>query len=355
MHRTNTFVRVLVVSLLILQTLVFAPNAYADNQGIELSPGIFEDKVDPGKTYTFSLRVRNVSETPKTYYLSTKDIKSVDGGGRPEFAMEGEPTPYNLSTWITLGEASVDLNPGQSKTVSFSVAVPEEATPGSHFGGIFLEAEPPKLRNTGAGVGVTVGSLINLQISGEVVEDARLRSFSTSQLVYNTLPVTFETNIENLGNTLLRPTGIVEVVNMFGKKVASLRVNESSAGLFPAAQRAFTVEWSSEDFAFGRYQAVLSLVYGDDVRKTVSATMSFWVLPIKPISIALGSLLALMLVLYVGIRMYIASTLRAMGVGTSEARYARKYQKSMSKTMFTLVILFVFCVVFLGGIFLLFA
>jgi len=334
--------------------LVLPISLFADSEGIQISPALFEERVDAGKTYDFSLKVRNTSALDKTYYLSVKDIKSVDNAGRPTFAEAGEPTDYDLSGWVTLKTESVTLTPGATETVDFTVAIPSDATPGSHFGGVFLTTEPPRLREIGTAVGVSVGSLLSLRISGEAIENARLREFSTTKLIYNGLPIAFDTGMENLGNTLLRPTGFIEIVNMFGTEVANLKVNESNAGLFPKAERAFNVVWESDDFQFGRYQAVLSLVYGDDVRKTVSATTSFWVLPLKPIAGVLGSILGVLLVLYILVKVYIARTLSAMGV-SREARAARKYERSMSKTMFTIVVLLIFCALFLGGLFLMFA
>lgn len=343
---------------LALFTLV-SPLGVLAAEGVEVKPAIIEDRVDPGSTHSFVLKVQNISDIERTFYLNTKDIKGIDEGGRPLFVSEGDPTIFNISSWITLPQESVTLGANEKRDIVFSVTVPHEASPGSHFGGIFLEAEPPRLRSTGAGVGVSVGSLINLQISGDIVEDARLRSFATGRLIYNTLPAQFETRVENLGNTLLRPTGFVEIVDMFGAEVANLRINESNAGVFPDSDRTFTVTWDKTGFTFGRYQAILSLIYGDDVRKTVSASTSFWVLPLKPILIILGSILGFMLVLYVGVRMHIQKKLREMGVSSKNksqaALYAKQYQGPLSRTTLLVVVLLIFCVLFLGGLFFLLA
>lgn len=337
-----------------------APSAFAASpEGLEINPAIFEDKVDPGETRNFTLKVKNVSEVEKTFYVHTKDIKGIDEGGRPEFANEGEPTPFDLSSWITVSEGAITIPAGGTGVVQFSVRVPQEATPGSHFGGIFLDSVPPRLRTTGAAVGLSVGSLINLQIAGDIVENARFRVFSTEKMIYDKLPVQFDARIENLGNTLVRPAGFIEVVNMFGKEVASLTVNDSGAGTFPMSERTYNVVWQETDFAFGRYQAVATVVYGGDIRKTLNASTSFWVLPLVPIASVLGGVLAFILVLYVGIRMYIQGKLKEMGVtGNSRSQaalYTQKYQQPLSRTMLTVFAVVVFCVLFLVGLFMMFA
>lgn len=344
----------LLATLVFLTALIGTP-VYADTQGIELSPAIFEDKVDPGKTYDFTLKVKNVSDSDKTFYLDARDIKSVDEAGRPEFVAEGEPTPFNLSSWVTVSADSVFIPAGETRAVYFSIAVPADATPGAHFGGIFLESLPPKLRTTGTGVGVAVGSLLSLRISGEIIEDARLRAFSTGKLIYTELPAEFEVRIENLGNALIRPAGFVEVINMFGKQVANIRLNESAAGVFPGAERSFKVVWDHDEFAFGRYQAVTSVVYGDDVRKTISASTSFWVLPLMPLLYFFGGILAFILVLYFGVRTYIRKQLSRMGVRGGERTYDARYGKKMSQTTSIIITLFIFCVVFMTFLLVLFA
>lgn len=354
--RANIF-SAFVLAVLLVGTPLSALAAEAE--GIELSPAVFQEKADPGGTYTFRVNVRNVSETEKTLYVTARDIKGINESGTPEFASEGEPTPYNLSTWISLPETEVVVPPGGQTSVPFTVTVPKDATPGGHFGGIFLESKAPRLRQTGAGVGFNVGSLINLQISGDIVEEARVREFSTGQLLYDKLPVAFDIRLENKGNTLVRPSGFVEVIDMFGKEVASISVNENAGGTFPQSERTYNVVWKESDFAFGRYQALATLVYGDEVRKTLTATAAFWVLPIVPIASVLGGVLAFILILYFGIRMHIQKRLREMGVSSSSrsqaALYAQKHQQPLSKTLLMVVGVIFFCALFLVGLFVMFA
>jgi hypothetical protein len=145
---------------------------------------------------------------------------------------------------------------------------------------------------------------------------------------------------------------------MFGKQIANVRVNESGGSVFPKSERMVETTWKYDEFAFGRYQAVLSLVYGIDERKTIYSTTSFWVLPLKPILTALGILFVLIIGLYVSVRMYIQKKLREMGGSSRRVDanfYAKKYQRSSS--LLTMVVLagFLVCVAFLFLLFLMFA
>lgn len=327
--------------------------------GLQLKPAIVEDQVDPGASHEYSIAVTNISSAAGTYYLIAQDIKGVDDQGRPTFSKPGEVTGYELSSWITLPSGPLTLAAGETKNVSFSVQIPSGASPGSHFAGVFVSDKPVAPTTSGTGVGFNIGSIVSLRISGDIREDAALREFSTDKLIYATPNVAFMTKVQNSGNVLVQPTGFVQIANMFGKQVASVPVNDSVASVFPNSERVYTSTWQSSDFAFGRYEATVSLVYGTDAKKTIYSTTSFWVLPIVPIVTVLGTLLALVVLVYVLMKMYIRNKLRQMGVAhVSRADtdfYKKKYQKSGSKLVIVTMAVLLACLVFLALVFMLFA
>ncbi|MBP9669337.1 MAG: hypothetical protein KBE09_03540 [Candidatus Pacebacteria bacterium] len=350
---------VLIAVLVASVFLGAAPLVHAQSpEAIEITPAVIEDRVTPGQTYRFAIKVTNGSQTEKTFYLGAQDISGLDERGVPLFAEEGQPTEYELSSWIRLPQESVVIGPGETRSIPYVINVPSNASPGAHFGGVFLDVRPPKLRTIGAGIGMRTGSIINLRIAGDVQEDARIREFSTEKIVYSDAEIDFSTKVENLGNVLLRPHGLIEISDMFGRQVGSVRVNETGSAMFPKGDRNYVTTWEYDKFAFGRYQALVSIVYGDDSRKTLSATTSFWVLPLKPILIALSSLLAFVLLLYGWMRLYINRKLREMGVNPgkrADTYYVKKYNRSASRLMMILIGVFIFSVMFLFALFMLFA
>jgi hypothetical protein len=345
----------IVLSILILTTVAGGRFASAQAQGIEIQPAVIEGRIDPGNSYSYSVRVSNISDTEQTYYLSSQDISGLTDEGLPIFDDNTEKTPYELSSWITLSVDTIVIPPRGSKSVSFTVDVPKDAAPGAHFGGIFLDTTPQKLHTNGSAVGMKVGPIINLRVAGEATEDAQLREFSTGHIVYGSASnVDLNVRVENLGNVLVRPRGLVEITDMRGSKVDVLKVNDSAGGVFPKTDKTFTSVWSYDGFAIGRYQAVVSLVYGDDGNKTISAATSFWVLPLKPILTVLGSIFAILLVLYIFVRMYISRKLREMGGGRGDL-YARRNQSPVPRLLIIALALLFLAIVFLVLLFLMFA
>lgn len=315
--------------------------AYAQNNvaGIGISPATIEGGAIPGEIQTHTINVTNLSAVPQIYYLYLRDITGVEPGGVPIFAEENEiKTGYELTQWITLDTVEISVNPGEQKAIQVTISVPENATPGSHFGGVFVSMEPPRLRSTGAAVGYEVANIISIRVAGDAVENAQIRSFATGNFIYGKPIVDFTARIENKGSVLVRPYGPLEIFNMFGKRVAMLTMNESKKGVFPLASEDFVITWEADGPGFGRYQAILSMVYGDQGRQaTISSTASFWILPMNIILPALGVLAFLLLTAYIFIKMYVNKTIRNIGGG--QRRVIRRKKSGTSALLLVTVVM----------------
>ncbi len=348
----------LAVVVPVLTLLIGANSVLAQSsEGVEIRPAVIEDRVEPGQVYNFTIRVTNISTVEKTFYLTAQDITGLTDEGLPIFSEETEITPYELSSWIQLPDTQITLGANEARSVPFSIKVPMNASPGAHFGGVFMDARPPKQRENGAAIGLKVGSIINLRIAGDATEDAQLREFSSTRIVYGSAAnVSFDTRIANLGNVLIRPHGVIEITDMRGSKVGLVKINDIGAGVFPETTKEFNDSWEYDGFAFGRYQAVVSLVYGEDGRKTISAATSFWVLPLKLILTVLGSLFVALLILYVLVRSYINRKIREMSGGRGGADlYARRNRSPVPRLLIIALALLFLAIVFLVVLFLMFA
>jgi hypothetical protein len=317
--------------------------------GIGLKPAVIEDNAAPGEEQKHTVSVTNLSSATQTYYLSLRDIIGVEDGGVPIFADEGqEKTGYELVEWVSLSVNELTIAPGEEKTVDVTIKVPDNATPGSHFGGVFVSMTPPRLRETGAAVGYEVANIISLRVDGDVVVNAQIRAFSTSNFIHSTPKVEFNARVENKGTVLIKPFGPIEIRNMFGTKVASLTLNESKAGIFPLTERPFTVVWENESGGFGRYEAVVSMLYGEqDRQSTISSTTSFWILPLKIILPALGALAFILAVTYISIKLYIRRTMRAVIGDSRRIIRSRRRQGGTSAVLIALIVMLLVTALFL--------
>jgi len=332
--------------------------AQSGDTGIRIRPAMIEELIEPGVTETFTVGISNLSTVEQTYYLYTRDIVSATDEGVPVFATEGiERTEFELRQWITLGTDSFILAPNEEFSLPVTISVPQSASPGTHFGGVFISVEPPEMRSSGAAVGYEVANIIAIRVAGEATEKASIRQFSTENYVYGSPEVNFNVKIENTGNTLIRPSGPLTIKNMFGTTVGELLFNEQLGGVFPGNTREFDFSWSGEPPGFGRYEARVSPVFGEvGAYQTLSSTVTFWIMPMNIILPALGILAALLLVTFGIARLYIRRTLaQYSGVGTTRRITRRRKGGGGSAFLLVSIVMVLVTVLFLGALVILFA
>ena len=353
---TSASMRIFLLSFLFLNFVLASTANAQTGAGVGLKPATIEEGMNPGEVRQFKVEVSNLSGADQKYYVYRRDIVGVKAGGTPVFADENsERTGFELSEWIKLSVEELSIAANQTATIDFTLSVPDNASPGSHFGGIFVSVEPPRLRSTGAAVAYEVANIISIRVAGEAVESAQIREFSTDQYVYGSTNVTFSARIENEGNVLVRPMGPLEINNMFGKKVASLTFNDVLAGVFPKTTREFTIDWKSDSAGFGRYEAILSPVYGDEGRRsTISSTVTFWILPMNIIGPSLIVLAVLLIVVYGGVKLYVRRTMAMMSTGSTR-RLVRTRRRGEFPVLLVIISMLAVTALFLIILLLLFA
>ena len=326
----------------------------AQSIGVSITPAQIEETLEPGTERDFSFTLQNLNSTEQTFYFFTRNISGVRDGGTPVFAETNEVTGYELADWISLATDTAVLAGNATQEVRFTMRVPADASPGSHFGGVFVSVDPPDLNTVGAAVGYQVANIISIRVAGDANNDASIRQFSTNRYFHGSQNVDFSVKIENAGNVLVRPTGPLEIFNMLGQKVDTIMFNESQNAVFPSDTREFVFSWQGEGMGFGRYEAILSAVYGDDGEKrTMSSTAAFWVLPMNIIGPALGVLATILLVTFVFVRLYIRRALAGMSVGGS--RIIRRRKSNNSATLLLIISLLTVTSLFLLILLVLFA
>ena len=332
----RTFFSVLAVALFLIPASTFAQN----DAGIGLKPASIAEKMEPGEVRQFTVLVSNVSGQDQNYYLYKRNISGVRDGGVPIFSVnDGDTGGFALSDWIQLESDRLEVKAGEEKPVSFILSVPNNASPCDHFGGIFVSAEPPEIKESGAAIGYQVANIVSIRVAGECIEQAQIRQFSTDNYIYGKSEVNFNLKFENTGNTLLRPRGPLTITNMFGKEIANIIFNEDQAGVFPGDTREFNFSWTSDLTGFGRYEAMVSPSFGEEgFKQTVFSTATFWILPMNIILPAAGILAVLLLIAYVSIRVYVNRKLAFYGATTGARKIVRRRTNSGTAPLLLILI-----------------
>ena len=294
------------------------------SSGFKISPTLIEERVDPGELLFESLEITNTGDEEITIYPKTRTIENTTAKGQPVFQTKGES--IGLPLWIQFkeGEKKLTLKSGERKPISFTIEVPEDASPGGHFASIIFTREKGEVQTTGAEVGFGIGVVISLRVSGEINESGKISFFQTDKKIYEKPEITFLTRVLNTGNVLIRPVGIIEIKKSKGENTEAIDINRENGGVFPGGERIWETTWNPQKGGWGKYNAVISLVFGEDGRQTISEAAEFWILPIKLIGAVAGGSLAVILGLVFGIRAYIKRKIKNLQKEAARVRGTHK-------------------------------
>jgi hypothetical protein len=297
----NTRFSYLLGGLALTLLVFFAPvgvNAFT------IAPAIIELDVQPGETTRTTIRIENTSDSKRYYAFSIQKFIPKGNLGQQEFLPPEETD--GLPEWIFFDRPILELEAGETASLPIIVRVPSDAAPGGHYAAVFF-SEQSELVAGSVGIVARTGSLFFVTVGGSTNMDYAIERFAASEEHTSSLPIDFEAEVSNQGNTHFAPEGEIRVTNMFGNTVASYDLNPAGSNILPSSSRVFQVRWEkrppdSEDlffgikeewrnFGFGKYTATLK-VSVDGVEMERQAAV--WIFPWRTLTV-IGVLLTLIL------------------------------------------------------------
>lgn len=268
--------------------------------------------IEPGKSVKDTLIIRNLdTNTPLELSLRTVDFTFTDDGGTPKLflAPDAPQTTWSLKPFMKIPQ-NVTIQPGSSKTIDMSVAIPAGHGAGSYYSAILYSSGSP---GEGGNVGLSASgvTLVFTSVPGKVNENLQLQHFGAYQTQSQTQkpgyifitadePQTIAYTLKNNGNVTEAPVGTITLKDMFGKQRAINDINPNGSLALIGQTRTFTsciqLEAANVDFNGtksqaktctspglwpGRYTATLDAFYGQNGNRTqeIVKTASFWYLP----------------------------------------------------------------------------
>lgn len=298
----------LIVALLVGTIFVVLPgqSLAQGGQAFSISPPLIELQGDPGQRLTTAIKFTNVSDDELLVKTQLNDFGPKNETGEPNIIFEDvDNGDYSLRQWIT-SPAPFKIKAHETKTIDFPITIPADAEPGGHYAVIRFTGTAPELEESGVALTASIGTLVLLQVSGAIEEKASVAEFfsATAKEVKGTFvaskragwfatgPIQFVERIKNDGNVHIKPTGTIEVKNMIGRKVGSLRVNGNPndprnvpKSILPQSVRRFE-QTLDKTWMFGRYTATVKLTYGQS-QQPIETTITFWVIPYHLVIIVL--------------------------------------------------------------------
>jgi hypothetical protein len=295
----------------------------SSGQALEISPPVITLSVDPGKTVTTQINIRDISPTKLVVTGQINDFVAAGEDGTPKLLIDEkdqiEDNPYSMKTWIAPIN-SLTLNPKEIKKLPITINVPANAAPGGYYATVRFTASAPGIDSSGVALSASLGSLLLVKVNGDVKEDmstvevgASLTPGGKNNLLFESAPIYFFERIKNSGNIHEQPTGQMTVTDMFGKKVAVVNINLPPKSILPNSIRRFEQTFDKsvigKKMLFGKYTVNMKMVYGSD-SKVLSSSFSFWVIPYRLIGIAIIIIVSGFFALRFGLKRYNAHIIK---------------------------------------------
>src|SRR5437016_2303014 len=185
---------------------------------ISINPAHVELTATPGAHLTSAFKFWNGTSADLLVHLEAADF--TPQGEEGQILVDGEEDPINsLKNWVRTAATDVNVPAGEEPTIDFSLDVPANASPGSHWGTLLTVLAP---QGTGPGTAVQTrfGLLILVRVLGDVREKLTIESASVPRFT-DSPPITLEARFRNEGTVHEAPQGTIEVRNMFGALVAT--------------------------------------------------------------------------------------------------------------------------------------
>lgn len=242
--------------------------------------GYFVLKGQPGQTVRGAVRVLNVGTVAGRTSLYSVDATTGQTSGAV-YRSRQEPR-RGVGAWITLAKGTVNLAPGQSRVVPFSVRIPAGASAGQHLGGIVAQRATskatgkanPASSGKGGSFKVRIQALSVLAVQVDVPGAERPKMALTGikagdQPGHQSVLL----GIGNTGNVLVKGRGTLKVVGKDGHVV-----QRSSFGLdtfVPGTHIDFPVYIQGKALVPGGYRGTVSIVYrGHSLTRTFPFTIT---------------------------------------------------------------------------------
>ncbi|MEV6162046.1 DUF916 domain-containing protein [Streptomyces sp. NPDC052052] len=181
----------------------------------------------PGSVIRDSVRISNLSTEPISFQVYGADAYNTPRDGGLAYRQAGE-AQHDIGEWVKLRTNALVIPKRRAADIPFTITVPEDATPGTHVGGVI--ALDNALRGAGAtdsGVDVSIQRAIavrlELTVSGPLtpglsVSKVRL-DHAPGDAPFESGTTTVHYTVTNTGNTPVQGKAAIEVTGLFGRTV----------------------------------------------------------------------------------------------------------------------------------------
>lgn len=284
-------------------------NTGGTGSGLSISPTRTELSLLPGTTDSVTVSLRNITAGDVVAKVFVNDFEPDNLTGEPRLVTD--PERRNAASISQFLEETPDVNlaVGETKDVTIAVSVPNDAAPGGYYGALRFQAVPAEQENQdenqaqGSDVSLTANllSLVLIEVPGDITQKVSVNSAKAflndeSGSIFTQKPNFLGVEVQNLGNSFIKPFGRVTVTNFSGEEIFGYELNDANprSNVLPESTRVFTDAFvniekrtvngveeedrTSPVTSPGRYTVSADISYGNG-GEVFTVTSTFWYIP----------------------------------------------------------------------------
>lgn len=249
-----------------------------------------------------TITIANKTEQQVRLYPSVHEVATDGEGTVLSFSEPSSVDRTDTPTaWIEISRARIELAPGETKEIPFTIRMNPNTKPGDYsvFIGFGTGSNQPEATRQVMN-GQAPGTLVNLTIDKKQDQFLRLERFVVDRFVTGRGESLVEYTLHNPSGVDVVHHGEVIFYDTNGDEIASVPLNEVATPVPPDASVPFSVVVPN-NLKIGKYKAYLSVEFGEHLTDAVQDTTYFYVTPLRELIIAFVILLvlAVLLTLYV--------------------------------------------------------
>ena len=199
-------------------------------------------EIEPGSELTDAIIVTNYDTAALDLSLYAADGYTTEAGQLDLLTLEEDSV--EVGAWVTLDEERVEVPPGESVEIPFTLAIPDDATPGDYAGGVVTSlTQSPQ--EQGISVDRRLGIRMHVRVGGDLVPtiaiDAMSAHYSGTFNPFAAGDATVTYTVRNTGNAILTAGQSISVSGPFGMFPAGATGIERVPELLPGESWSMTV------------------------------------------------------------------------------------------------------------------
>lgn len=258
-----------------------ASEAKGDTSSLTLTPSSKRFTIDAGKQLSDKLTVLNSGSTELVFSVYARPYSVTGEQYTPSY--DGSLPGSDAYKWISFTKTSWQLAPGKTVDIPFSLSVPAGASPGGHYGVIFVETKAP----SGSGQAIVrnkrLGSIMRVTVNGNYRTGGNYLG-SASSFYQPRPPIEATVRVRNTGNTDFNADIKMTATDLFGRVKYS---GANSFVVYPETTRAMPVSWQGSP-AFGIFKLKLETKFLDQrqVNESLVLVAPRWMLAVLVVLLA---------------------------------------------------------------------